>query len=394
MSFKCQVVYSLQDKKNLRPTSNDDTDGSRVLLDNSVLDDKSIGFDLCQDDWRIEEPASCDRIDSIAREMGPIFNGSLQHMELDGPRCWKIHNCVMSTLEYPTEECTLPEFFAEANLTKSHNIVLAIQLSYALAYLYESEWLSGWWQQANITFFRWGSRIPCKPWLKIFLPDTDGSREKAARCGGHPARGSHPFPQLLELGTVLLELQLGQSLDSFLDIRPARTPLEKWAYATKAFFTKLNGGNSILSRPYRQAIAFCLEPTEGLKNAPGNSMRRGAIYTNVVLPLQERMLESGLENEALEALDMGLIKHPGRRLIPTFEPNLSPNSPPKTVSTPTARSANNTGSKATVPKGIATSPVSELDDDFALFGDVDELEVNRESVLPNSFHHVNDLRVL
>lgn len=217
MSFKCQVVYSLQDKKNLRLTLNDDTNGSRVLPDNSVLDDKSIGFDPCQDDWRIKKPASCDRIDSIARERDPIFNGFLQHMELDGSRCWKIHDCVMSTLEYPTEECTLPELFAEANLTESHNIVLAIQLSYALAYLYEGEWSSGWWQQANITFFRWGSRIPCKPWLKIFLPDTDGSREKTARCGGHPACGSHPFPQLLELGTVLLELQLGQSLDSFLN---------------------------------------------------------------------------------------------------------------------------------------------------------------------------------
>ncbi|KAK4076881.1 hypothetical protein Purlil1_12536 [Purpureocillium lilacinum] len=338
----------------------------RVTFEETNHSEEEDGLDADDvDSWRLKEPCTYNCICSYTKEMSSVFKTYLQHVELDELKSWQIHDCVIvSPSEFPAEEYSLPELFTEMNWTEVDKIVLAMQLAYALAYYYEGGWLSGRWQPANICFFRWGSRIPCKPWLKISLHDS--TKREASRPVGHP------FPQLLELGILLLELQLGQSLDSFLGKRPAKNVLEKWAYATTTFFGKLHGGSFILSRHYRHAIEFCLKPNKVPKES---SLLREEIYNNVVLPLEEAILESNLSDQALEALDLGLIKR-----VAINCPGLSER---RTPARETA-SAIPVGDVAGIEvQGPTSQPLeeftsSELEEGFELFGDEEELEPDKD----------------
>ncbi|KAI1735420.1 hypothetical protein F4680DRAFT_435188 [Xylaria scruposa] len=337
----------------------------RVTFDDTNESEEEDELDANEEDsWKLEYPSSCNCICSYTEDMSSAFKTYLQHVELDELRRWQIHDCVIISSEFPTEEYNLLDLLTEMNWTEVGKIALAMQLVHALAYYYESGWLSGRWQQANICFFRWGSRIPCKPWLKISLPD---STKRTAT--GSVGRTS---PQLLELGVVLLELQLGQSLDSFLEKRPAKNALERWGYATTTFYTKLNRGSSILSRQYRHAIEFCLNPRRELKEP---SVIREAIYDEVMLPLEQAILESSLENEALEALDLGLIKRvtinrPGHSECKTPTLEIAPD--------PSVRDIAGVKLQVPISPHLQRFTSSELEEDFELFRAEEELESNKD----------------
>ncbi len=257
-----------------------------------------VDSDDDENSWRVDEPENFKTIYSYMGQVNSIYKSYIRHVELD-KECWRAHDCVMlSGSEFHAEEYTLPQLLA-ANLTDPARVTLGMQLAYALSYYYEGRWLSGRWQQANISFFRWGSRIPCKPWLKISLPD---SVEQPIRPVGHAQ------PQLLELAVLLLELHLGESLNSFLGKPPAKTAGEQWLYANTAFRGKLRGGNNtILSLKYRQAIEFCLKNVKPVRDA---ELFREAIYEKVVLPLRSILLEQEIPLETLDLVPISRVGLP------------------------------------------------------------------------------------
>ncbi|KAI0544648.1 hypothetical protein F4679DRAFT_564149 [Xylaria curta] len=317
------------------------------------------------DSWRLQDPTSYNCICSYTETTSSVFRTHPRHVELDELKCWQIHDFVVpSSSEFPTEEYSLPYLLTEMYWTEVGKIVLAMQLVYALAYYYEGGWLSGRWQQANVCFFRWGSRIPCKPWLKISLPDSTKRMATERVCT--------TSPQLLELGVILLELHLGQSLDSFLKERPAKDAREKWAYASMTFFTKLDRGSSIFSPQYRDAINFCLRPKIDLKEP---SLVREAIYTKLLLPLEQAIVKSCLNNEALEALDLGLIKR-----VAINRPGFSEYKALTGVIAPTLPAGDIAGVKVQVPVSphLEEFISSEVEEGFELFGDEEELEPDKD----------------
>jgi hypothetical protein len=268
--------------------------------------------------------------------------------------------------------------FALMNWTDVHKVILAMQLSYALSYYYDGRWLSGRWQQANIRFFRWGPRIPCKPWLRVSLSNQSPQET--------PEPLFHRFPQMLELGTILLELHIGQSLESFLGVEPARGFDEQWAYATKIFYDKLNSGLFILSRHYRRAIEFCLRPDFG-QLTPNKALKepnlvRESIYENVVLPLEQAIVESKLDEEALEALDLGSIK---RTILSNPNPPEPSKPTQKTVQAPPPVDTAYAKIEVAIPQPDEELATGELEEGFDLFGEEDGLQPDKELVLLHTF---------
>lgn len=230
-----------------------------------------------EDSWRKRNAIACDCIHTYTKDLPPIFKAYLLHFELEGSKRWLVHKfAIVSTSEYHEEEYSLDVF----NWNETDRLKIALQLAHALSYYYESGWLTGRWTQANIIFTRFGTRIPCKPWLKISMKDTP--RENLMKPTGEKV------PELLELGVMLLELELGQRIEQFLQLEPAKTILERWAQADTTFYTMIgNGHTGITLEHNRRAIEFCLQ-SERMTNS---QLLREAIYNNVVLPLQAALLK-------------------------------------------------------------------------------------------------------
>lgn len=320
--------------------------------------------------WRTETPDSLECICLHAQESNSVFKRYIQHVEFDQNKEWQKHGCSLLPQDYPTEdikEYSFQDLFTLMNWTDVDKIVLAMQLSYALSYYHAGKWLSGRWKQSNIRFFKWGAQIPCKPWLNISLPNK--THIEPAKCL------FHPFPQLLELGVILLELQIGQTLESFLHMKPAKDLNEKWAFATKIYFQNLHGGNLILSRHYRHAIEFCLKPGK----APSEpELVRKAIYENVVLPLEKAISDSALNDENFESLDLGLIK---RVTLPGQEPARI-NQPAESSNQPIFRDeTTNFELKAHIPRPEEQFATAEPEEGFELFGDEEESQRDETLVM-------------
>ncbi|KFG83178.1 hypothetical protein MANI_002863 [Metarhizium anisopliae] len=308
--------------------------------------------------WRTNKPFKVGCIWSCAEALNSEFKKWLQHLEFDKSDAWLLHKPVELPEAYAEEEC-FSDLLSQMTWTDVDKIALAMQLSYALSYHYDDSWLSGRWQQANICFFRWGRRIPCKPWLRVkSLPNQP---PQAA-----PESHFHRFPQLLELGTILLELQIGQSLEASLRKNRARNLDEQWAYATSVFYGKLNNGRRLLSRHYQRAIEFCLRPDESLTQA--DSIRR-SIYENVVRPLEQSIAEADLDDKLFEELDLGSLERTAVRSS-IFAEQTEQALPP---------AADEMINVVSIPQPEEEFAADEIDEGFDLFGDEDGLQPGQEA---------------
>lgn len=324
--------------------------------------------------WRAEEPSTLECICLHVQNLTPTFKSLLQHVEFDQNQSWQLHEPSFLPDDYPAEEIkeySFPDLLALMNWTDVDKIVLAMQLSLALSYYHGGGWLSGRWQQPNIRFFKWGPRIPCKPWLCVSLPSQSPIKP--------PKSVFHRFPQLLELGVILLELQIGQTLESSLGTKPAKNLDEKWLYANKVYSTKLNGGRLILSRHYRHAIQYCLKPDKAPKQP---ELLREAIYENVVLPLERAILESDLSDEAFESLDLGSIK---RATLLSPAPVEAKAPAPRINQTASLLEMASNELKVPVSKLEEVFATAEIEEGFDLFGAEDGVEPDKGSVPASSF---------
>lgn len=169
-------------------------------------------------------------------------------------------------------------------------LVLAVTLAYSLFYLYEGPWLRGRNVEAlsreNITFFKKDGRVPIRPFLCSDICGIDG--EDIADDDSF-----HPYPVILGFGVILLEIHLGRTLESFLNLEEPLTSLEeKWICAYKVFREKKT---FIFWPNYRNVIESCLslnfgmgnEDEDGLDEADEKKVEklRGLIFSTIVEPL-------------------------------------------------------------------------------------------------------------
>lgn len=180
--------------------------------------------------------------------------------------------------------------------------VLAVILAYSLLNLYVESPIRRRWRRENIVFFGDGGRIPIQPFLRTSISRNYGEEADDMSL-------FHRYPELLELGTILLEIHLGKDLETFLGVGEEKitNASELWLCAIDAFNREKY---EMISVKYRSAIYACLKPSSFLGNEQEASIKtlRAGLFQNIVRPLEEELANifdgvldpDDLENEAAE----------------------------------------------------------------------------------------------
>ncbi|KAG8158650.1 hypothetical protein KVR01_011772 [Diaporthe batatas] len=186
---------------------------------------------------------------------------------------------------------------------------LAVILAWSLHHLYGGSWTRGGWSRENILFFRSGGRIPLRPFLGISDTNILHKDKKSTEISS-----LHRYPELLELGVILLELHLGQRLEDYLGLNKELSgPRDFFLHAMKAFASQKE---HIFSLRYRNAIDTCLRPDPKLRPNPSMQDVRCLMFQNVVKPLEEELTSNfqewfsagGLDDQA-EKYDLAVGLH-------------------------------------------------------------------------------------
>ncbi|KAI7788221.1 hypothetical protein LA080_012287 [Diaporthe eres] len=132
----------------------------------------------------------------------------------------------------------------------------------------------------------------------------------------------HRYPEVLELGVILLELHLGQRLEDFLGLkRELSGARDFFLHAMKAFACQKE---HIFSLRYRNTIDTCLRPDPKLGLNPTMQDVRMLLFQCVVRPLEEELTSNFKEwfsprnlDEQAEKYDLALGWH-----LPSQKPGM------------------------------------------------------------------------
>ena len=124
----------------------------------------------------------------------------------------------------------------------------------------------------------------------------------------------HRHPEILELGVILLEIHLGQRLESFLkDGRDITTDNDFYWSAWEVYKKE---EHQIISLVYRKAIQACLTPATfaGTDSDSDVQKLRSVLFQSVVRPLEEELARNfqdllnpdDLDEEAAKKCDLAL----------------------------------------------------------------------------------------
>ncbi|KAH7022272.1 hypothetical protein EDB80DRAFT_4793 [Ilyonectria destructans] len=156
--------------------------------------------------------------------------------------------------------------------------LLAVTLAYGLFYLYDGPRVK--WRRENILFFKDGTHIPLRPFVSTSVSQ---SCEEATDDGPR----FHRYPEIVELGVILLEIHLGQSLESFSkDGRDITTDTKIWGRACLVYRKE---AHRIESVQYRKAIEACLTPGTFAEIDSDVQKLRSVLFQSVVRPLEEEL---------------------------------------------------------------------------------------------------------
>ncbi|RMJ18506.1 hypothetical protein CDV36_001784 [Fusarium kuroshium] len=195
--------------------------------------------------------------------------------------------------------------FQDKPWTQPSKWALAVILAYSLLYLYGGSRITGRWRRENILFFRNGTHIPLKPFL-----GTSVSQSSIEASGATITL--HRHPEILELGVILLEIHLGQRLESFLeDGRDITTNNDFYLSAWEVYIKQKH---QIISVEYRKAIEGCLSPATFAGTDSDIQKLRSVLFQSVVRPLEKELARTfrelldpdDLDGEAAEKCDLAL----------------------------------------------------------------------------------------
>lgn len=180
-------------------------------------------------------------------------------------------------------------------------MTLSVFLAYSLFYLYGSPWQEGRWDREHVIFFiDDNNKIPMRPFLKVPTP-TRINKGK----GGAP-KELHRYPEILELGIMLLEINYGRSLESILGMEEnIQSRNDAWCAAAEVFAKR----KWDIEKPgLRQAIDLCLKPDFGMSftntnGAPDNSELRSKLLKHVAQPLEKDLEYSFSDLISVDGLD-------------------------------------------------------------------------------------------
>lgn len=209
---------------------------------------------------------------------------------------------------------TLAQFIAEKPnlLNEKTKRVLSVLLSYAMYHLIGTPWLKSW-GSSNITFFRSSTGLPLRPYIETrldenMIEESQGSFLDIDEEDFDPDDAlKPPFPCLVDLAVVLLELHKATSFDSLAELYDVYTAdgsdkIMARYLATREVFRHCA---SEMTDQTRMAVKACLNPNIG-HGDDGNLLDeyalRGVIYQRIVHPLEDE-LEQGFSDLVVDRLD-------------------------------------------------------------------------------------------
>ncbi|KAG5925766.1 hypothetical protein E4U42_003954 [Claviceps africana] len=209
------------------------------------------------------------------------------------------------------------------SFTEKTRRILALQLSYAVLYFYDTPWLPTSWSSSSVFFFRTATAsIPLQPFLQA---DLNGSLRKN-QDGQSFGLGNldiadvdssevdpddimkHPCPILVELAIILMEVHGSRP---FCDLATkyhvpfeAATPNGRYDAAVKVF--EMYKSEMPENLQFHCAVAKCLDPHVWRVGATSNSSIqaiRTKIFEEVVLPLEDDVKLAFGSSVSLDSLD-------------------------------------------------------------------------------------------
>lgn len=228
---------------------------------------------------------------------------------------WKLQSEPSNAADVMTNAITLQRFMAEESfkLTEKTKRILAVLLGYAVLHLHETPWLNSSWGPANILFLRTSSGTPLKPYIELqfgndIMNNTSSTIVENDEDDDFDPDDfmSHPYPSLVALAAMLIELHLARRLqaiarDHGLEYDENMNDCAKYI-ATAAIFGKVKDE---ISEQTREAIDKCLNPNIDVDDN-GTQLDahelRSVIYKDVVSRL-EYELEHTFSYISIETLD-------------------------------------------------------------------------------------------
>lgn len=194
------------------------------------------------------------------------------------------------------EQVTLKALLAQRDKdwTELAKITLAILLTYSLFHFYGGSWAKDRWSRTNIVFFKHGMNIPLRPFLSF-----DPQKERG------PLRdpgGIHRYPEFLELGVILLEINLGQKLGSYRGLKEddISNYNDLWCEAWEVFQKRRL---HFTSAAYRHAVEKCLKPDFWISDVCDDQKLRDSLFNEIVKPLELELSRAFKDEISLEFLD-------------------------------------------------------------------------------------------
>lgn len=177
--------------------------------------------------------------------------------------------------------------------TAMTKFTLSLTLCYSLFHFYGGSWTKERWSRKNIVFFGDGTQFPLRPFLS----------SDPQKLGGplYDPDGYHKYPEFLELGVTLLEIHLGQKLESYLGYEEDITNYDDlWCKALE-LFKELRP--DFISTVYRDAIQKCLMANFSISDTCNEQMLRDSLFNDIVKPLEAEVGTIFKEFLSMDALD-------------------------------------------------------------------------------------------
>lgn len=217
-----------------------------------------------------------------------------------------------------TQPVTLEEFIEHHPnaLTEMTKRILAVMLGHAVLHLRGTRWIRSSWGASDVLFHKVSSAVPIRPYIHVTLLDDlgDGSvRGKRDTTEGEDTSGddddffgdddffAHPFPDLVTLGMLLIQIYLGKTLRSLaeeLDIQDIDSLDNNTKYAVASqTFKKYSSAILFNAEKYWSAIDKCLDPNIHI-NEDGEEIDGDAldevIYDCIIGPLEDELTQSNI----------------------------------------------------------------------------------------------------
>ena len=284
-------------------------------------------------------PPRRQRINEICKPLKEALTSKLTrlNLELEDGDLYKIQSTkTRFTSDELTNVVSLGQLISRGttSLGEKAKRVLAVLLGYAVLHHYGGSWLGPSWGRDDVIFMKSATAIPLRPYMITRVPrmaqtgPVTSNQEDDLDDVNPDDFPIHPYPDLVTLGTILLEVHTGKPIEDLaaaLGIEEHENVNAKWLVAVEVY-QKIQRD---LPDNYSEAVNACLDSNFGssASDLDGEQIKeedfRRLIYTNIVKPVEDELDQgfgksisiNDLDNIA-ETMDLGSWGQTFQRKVP------------------------------------------------------------------------------